>query len=70
MKEYRLSPSEWSGLSRVDKKILQFYRIIEVYNIEFSPERIKYRNDAKEAERERKMNKLMSRMPGTLPRKR
>ena len=63
MKEYHLTPSQWSRLSRIDRKILSYTRIMEVYYIEFSEERIKMRKQIKEAEHKRKMNDLTGRMP-------
>ena len=63
MKEYRLTPSEWFRLSRIDRKILSYARIMEVYYIEFSPERIKMRKQAKQAEHDRKMKEVMGDMP-------
>ena len=63
MKEYRLTPSEWFKLSKLDKKILTYARIMEVYYIEFSPERIKMRKQIKKAEYDKKMNDLMGKMP-------
>jgi len=63
MKEYRLSPLQWSCLSRIDKKILHYSRIMEVYYLEFSPERIKMRKQIKDAEHKKKMDGLMGKMP-------
>lgn len=63
MKEYRLTPFEWSRLSRIDRKILNYARVMEVYFIEFSPERIKMREQAKEAEHKKKMQEIMDGMP-------
>jgi len=63
MKEYRLSPLQWSCLSRIDKKILHYSRIMEVYYLEFSPERVEMRKQAKEAKHKQKMNDLMTKMP-------
>jgi|GEM_PF-4607653 len=63
MKEYRLTPFQWSYLSRIDKKILIYSRIMEVYYLEFSPERVEMRKQAKEAKHKRKMDGLMNRMP-------
>jgi len=63
MKEYHLTPSEWSRLTRIDRKILAYARVMEVYYIEFSEERVKMRKQAKELEHKQRMNDLMGRMP-------
>ena len=68
MKASRLSPAQWCRLSRLDKKILHYFRIIEVYYIEFSPERVKMRAQAKEAEKKRKQQEILGKMPGLSPR--
>lgn len=59
MKEYGFTPSVWKRLSNIDKKVLRYARIMESYYIEFSPERIKMREQVKEAENKKKMDKLM-----------
>jgi hypothetical protein len=63
MKEFGLSPFDYSRLSRIDKKVLAYYRIMERYYFEFSPDQIKFRQEAKEREREAKKAKLMGMMP-------
>ena len=66
MKEYGFTPSVWKRLSNIDKKILRYARVMETYYIEFSPERIKMREQNKEAEHKKKMDKLMEVMPQQL----
>ena len=63
MKEYGFTPSIWKRLSNIDKKILGYARIMESYYIEFSPERIKMREQTKEAEHKKRMDELMGVLP-------
>jgi len=63
MKEFGLSPKEYNRLSRIDRKVLSYYRIMERYYFEFSPEQIKLRERLKKQEQERKQADLMARMP-------
>lgn len=63
LKEYGLSPSQWSALSDIDKKILIYTRTMENYYIDLHPERIKQRKDAKQAKREQNMKDLKSKFP-------
>jgi hypothetical protein len=64
MNASRLSPAQWRNLSRLDKKILHCFRIMEMYHIEFSPERVKMRKDVKKADQDRRHQKLLGKMPG------
>jgi hypothetical protein len=63
IKEYGFTPSIWKRLSNIDKKILGYARIMESYYIEFSPERIKMREQIKDAEHKKKMDKIMDGLP-------
>jgi len=68
MKASRLSPSQWRNLSGTDRKVLHYFRVMEIYHIEFSPERIKMREDTKAAERAKRDQHILGKMPGLAPR--
>ncbi len=70
MKEYGLTPHEWKQLSRIDKKILNYARVMETYYIEYSPDRIDMRKQAKESKLKARQQSLVAKMPQTLPRQR
>jgi len=67
MKEMGLDPGQWKRLSRIDKRILHYFRIMQNYYFEFSPRQIKARREAKEAEQKRKQQDLMAKMPKMAP---
>jgi len=63
-KDSGLNPIEWARLSRIDKKILGYARIMEAYRDQFSPSAIKLRKQQKKAE----LESMKPQMPRTLPR--
>ena len=67
MKEMGLAPDQWRRLSRIDKRILHYFRVMQSYYFEFSPRQIKARRDAADAELKRKQGDLMSKMPRVAP---
>lgn len=67
MKEMGLGPGQWRKLSRIDKRILHYFRVMQNYYFEFSPRQIKARRDAKEADHKRKQQALMAQMPKLAP---
>lgn len=70
MKEYGYRAAEWRRLSRIDKKILSYARVMETYYIEYSPDRIDMRRQSKENKQKVREQALMSKMPRTMPRQR
>ena len=66
MKEFRMTPSEWNSLARVDRKILTYHRIMEGHYIDEMEEKMN-----RDMEREKEKQKLMTKMPKQkLPRRR
>jgi len=66
MKEFNLSPAEWRRLSRLDKKILIYSRVMEQHYIDCIHE-----EHNRKLEQERKRREMMDRMPKlAIPRRR
>ena len=46
MKEFRLAPHEWRGLSRIDRKTLQYSRVMEEFYMDQHHKKLKKKNEA------------------------
>lgn len=63
MKEFQMSPSEWNSLSRTDKKILHYHRIMECHYLDKLEEK-----RTQEMKREEEKQKFLSKLPRQMKR--
>jgi len=66
LKDYHLSPSQWSGLSILDKKILTYCRVMEQHYMDCV-----YEDQERKREQEKRQKDMMDNMPKqVIPRRR
>jgi len=58
MKEFHISPRQWKQTTKTDKKILQYYRIMENHYMELSFDKPK-----RDIEKENDKQKLLASLP-------
>jgi len=63
MKDFHLAPREWRNLSRIDKKVLHYARLMEGYYMDVDREQMK-----QEAEGEKRRRDFLGSLPSTIPR--
>jgi hypothetical protein len=63
MKEFGINPEQWRRLSKVERRVLYWWRVAQEYFFEFSPERIKMRQQ----QEKQRLDGLRNKMPRVKP---
>jgi hypothetical protein len=58
MKEFKITPEKWSNLSRIDRKVLYYYRVMESYYIEQVNEK-----HSKDLKKEQMKQEFLNKLP-------